>query len=66
MATKRKMFADAVELLSDDNENSKAEGSEDVQLIPIDKIRAFKDHPFRLYEGKRLEDIIRDIRNEPL
>lgn len=32
-----------------------------VQLIPPQKIRRFRKHPFRLYEGERLEDMIASI-----
>ena len=34
-----------------------------MQLIPIEKVRAFKDHPFRLYEGKRLDDMVQSVRD---
>lgn len=32
-----------------------------IQLIPPEKIRMFRRHPFRLYEGERLEDMIASI-----
>lgn len=32
-----------------------------IQLIPPQKIRRFRKHPFRLYEGERLEDMIASI-----
>ncbi|MEK3865849.1 ParB N-terminal domain-containing protein [Paenibacillus sp. FSL H7-0716] len=32
-----------------------------IQLIPISKIRYFKPHPFRLYEGERLSDMVESI-----
>ncbi|MGK9250220.1 ParB N-terminal domain-containing protein [Paenibacillus humicus] len=32
-----------------------------IQSIPITKIRFFKDHPFRLYEGERLSDMADSI-----
>jgi ParB family chromosome partitioning protein len=32
-----------------------------VQLIPIEKVRAFKDHPFHLYEGERLADMVQSV-----
>lgn len=34
-----------------------------VQSIPICKVRMFKDHPFRLYEGERLADMADSIQN---
>lgn len=34
-----------------------------MQLIPIEKVRAFKDHPFRLYEGERLDDMVQSVRD---
>lgn len=34
-----------------------------IQSIPITKIRFFKDHPFRLYEGERLADMADSIQN---
>ena len=30
--------------------------------LPFDEIRMFKGHPFRLYEGERLEDMVESIR----
>ncbi|MNW42634.1 hypothetical protein D3C74_198090 [compost metagenome] len=32
-----------------------------IQTIPINKIRMYKDHPFRLYDGERLADMISSI-----
>lgn len=32
-----------------------------IQLIPPGKIRMFRRHPFRLYEGERLEDMVASI-----
>ena len=31
-------------------------------MIPVDKIVPFHNHPFRLYEGERLEDMVESIR----
>jgi ParB family transcriptional regulator, chromosome partitioning protein len=33
----------------------------DFQSIPVNKIRFFKDHPFHLYEGERLADMVDSI-----
>lgn len=35
--------------------------SEGIQSIPIDKIRFYQDHPFRLYEDERLTDMADSI-----
>ncbi len=70
--TKEEAIADAVELLKEESPNAPGNIA-GVQLIPIEKVRAFKDHPFRLYKefeqdkfitrklsftGKSLTDII--------
>lgn len=34
-----------------------------VRDIPIEKIVPYKDHCFRLYEGERLDDMVRSVRN---
>lgn len=31
-------------------------------MLPIDSIRPFRNHPFRMYEGERLEDMVESIR----
>ena len=49
-APKRKVFADAMDLLTDSISTSE----NDVQMIAVDAIRPFRKHPFRLYEGERL------------
>ena len=48
-APKRKVFQDAVDLISPENvaDNGQA-------MISVEKIVPFHNHPFRLYEGKRL------------
>lgn len=33
-----------------------------IRMLPIDSIRPFRKHPFRLYEGERLEDMVESIR----
>ena len=53
---KRKVFNDAVDLLT----GTEPDGS--VQMLPIDKIAPFHDHPFKLYEGERLDDMVESIR----
>jgi ParB family chromosome partitioning protein len=58
--TKRKIFNDAVDLLAGAGEVSAPENG--IRMLPIDSIRPFRRHPFRLYEGERLEDMVESIR----
>ena len=58
--SKRKAIADAVELLKEESPNAPGNIA-GVQLIPIEKVRAFKDHPFHLYEGERLADMVQSV-----
>ena len=58
--TKRKIFNDAVDLLAGAEEVSAPENG--IRMLPIDSIRPFRKHPFRLYEGERLEDMVESIR----
>ncbi len=55
-ATKRKIFNDAVDLLCGADDRSALENG--IQMLSIDNIRPFRNHPFRLYEGERLEDMV--------
>lgn len=55
---RRKVF-DAVDLLTEDVQMENTE--KDIQLLEVDKIRAFHNHPFRMYEGERLEDMVESI-----
>ena len=57
---KRKIFSDAVDLLAGAEEVSAVEDG--IRMLPIDSIRPFRRHPFRLYEGERLEDMVESIR----
>lgn len=60
-APKRKMFQDAVDLLGMPvAENAPAFSG--TEIISIEKIVPFHNHPFRLYEGKRLSDMVESIR----
>lgn len=56
---KRKVFGDAVDLLMDGIEER--EVPRGIQLIQIKNIQPFHDHPFHLYEGERLEDMIASL-----
>ena len=58
--TKRKIFSDAVDLLAGAEEVSAVENG--IRMLPIDSIRPFRKHPFRLYEGERLEDMVESIK----
>ena len=57
--TRRKIFADAVDMLTEDTVSM---DNKDVITIPIDKIKPYHNHPFRLYTGERLEDMVESVR----
>ena len=59
--SKRKVFGDAVDLLMEDMEEVTMPRG--VQMVPVKNIQAFHDHPFHLYEGERLEDMVQSIRD---
>ena len=57
---KRKVFGDAVDLLMDDiQERAVPKG---LEMLSVKSIKPFHDHPFHLYEGERLEDMIASIK----
>ena len=58
--SKRKVFGDAVDLLMGDMEEVTMPRG--VQMVPVKNIQAFHDHPFHLYEGERLEDMIVSVK----
>lgn len=60
-APKRKVFQDAVDLISTPAEmiNTVSKGYE---MIPVEQIVPFHKHPFRLYEGERLNDMVENVR----
>ena len=60
-ATKRKVFQDAVDLISPSEEMVNPVVNEQA-MIPVEKIVPFHNHPFRLYEGKRLDDMVESIK----
>lgn len=60
-APKRKIFSDAVDLLAGDPPASAA-AENGIEMLDINGIRAFHDHPFHLYEGERLDDMVESIR----
>lgn len=56
---KRKViFDDAVDLLT----GQEMVGSDGVWLLDVDDIMPYHNHPFRLYEGERLDDMVDSIR----
>lgn len=57
---KRKVFGDAVDLLMDDIEERAV--PKGLELLSVKSIKPFHDHPFHLYEGERLEDMITSIK----
>lgn len=58
-APKRKIF-DAVDMMTADA--PQAETGNGLRNLPVDKIKPFHDHPFHLYEGERLDDMVESIR----
>lgn len=60
-APKRKVFQDAVDLISPPEEmiNPVDNGQ---TMISVKKIVPFHNHPFRLYEGKRLDDMVESVK----
>ena len=59
-APKRQIF-DAVDLLAGDDPAG-AVCSSGIEMLDIDAIRPFKHHPFHLYEGERLDDMVESIK----
>ena len=58
-APRRKVFTDAIDLLSDEPVVAVQKAQ---VMISVDKIVPFHNHPFRMYEGERLEDMVESIR----
>lgn len=62
-APKRKIF-DAVDMLTEDTSaRVQGEAEKGVQMLPVDQIEPYHKHPFHLYEGERLDDMVESIRN---
>ena len=59
---KRKVFQDALDLLAEDPVKDMPVAVNGIVSIPVEEIHPFHDHPFRLYEGDRLEDMVQSIR----
>lgn len=62
-APKRKVFQDALYLLAEDPVKDTPVPVNGIVSIPVEKIHPFHDHPFRLYEGERLEDMVQSIKD---
>lgn len=60
-APKRKVFQDAVDLLGMPEEVNVPVFNGQT-MIPTEKIVPFHNHPFRLYEGERLNDMVESIK----
>lgn len=56
---KRKIFGDAVDMMTGMETPAVVK---DIQMLPVDDVKPFHDHPFRLYEGERLKDMVESIR----
>ena len=61
-APKRKVFQDALDLLAEDPVKDTPVAVNGIVSISVEEIHPFHDHPFRLYEGDRLEDMVQSIR----
>lgn len=61
-APKRKVFQDALDLLAEDPVKDTPVPVNGIVSIPVEEIHPFHDHPFRLYEGDRLEDMVQSIK----
>ncbi len=59
MKAKRQIF-DAVDMMTGEIPERIPAGG--VQILPIDDIVPFHEHPFKLYEGERLNDMVESIR----
>ena len=57
-AGKRKIF-DAVDLLNEDDLVVKNNG---VVQVNISEVKPFRNHPFRLYEGERLTEMVESVK----
>ena len=59
-APRRKVFNDAIDLLTDEVTVMVVENG--IQMIPVESIKPFHNHPFRMYEGERLNDMVDSIK----
>ena len=61
-APKRKVFQDALDLLAEDPVKDIPVPVNGIVFIPVEEIHPFHEHPFRMYEGDRLEYMVQSIR----
>lgn len=54
---KRKMASDVLDYLNEDQKEK-----DKVKKVPVEKLKPFHDHPFRLYEGQKLQDMVESIK----
>ena len=59
-APRRKVFNDAIDLLTEEMPVAVAENG--IQMIPVESIKPFHNHPFRMYEGERLADMVDSVK----
>ena len=57
---RKKVFGDAVDLLMGDMEEVVVPRG--VEMLKVDEIKPFHDHPFHLYEGERLDDMVASVK----
>ena len=62
-APKRKVFQDTLDLLAEDPVKDTPVPVNGIVSIPVEEIHPFHDHPFRLYERERLEDMVQSIKD---
>lgn len=58
-APKRRIFNDALDVLCGEDIAAPVNG---IEMLPINSVRPFRKHPFRMYEGERLDDMVESIR----
>lgn len=57
---RKSLATDAIDVLTGVDETIPVKNQ--IKEIPIEKIKEFADHPFHLYDGKRLEDMVASIK----
>ena len=60
-APKRKVFQDAVDLLTEEMPAVQA-AKNSIQMLRADSIRPFENSPFRLYEGERMAEMVENVK----
>lgn len=56
--TKMKKVETFASIFGDDDEATKQKQIEGTMALSLDALVPFKNHPFKLYEGDRLNDIV--------